>query len=159
MKILKEILDWSETWAILIPIVCYFIFKPKGKWVTPLKVYIFLAFIINLLINLIWKQARIGLHDWLYANFEFLYESDGKWTNTLLYNLQSIVRLLIFTWFFHTLSSVFRKINLFVVPAFVICTTILFTFYKDIRDFNSLLIASESAILLVYCLVFYFTLI
>ena len=154
--VLQEILDWSEAWAPLIPLLFLLIRKPRHAWVRPVKWYLVLAFLVNLAATLIWKRKVLGIDEWMQANLDFLYEDDGKvLRNTLLYNLHSIIKFILFAWFFHLIGKVFRKMNT-VLPALVLLLiTANFIINEDIRHFSSLLLATEAAILLIYCLVYY----
>ncbi len=154
-NILQEILDWSEVWAPLITLFILVYRKPREVWIRPLKYYLCLAFVINLLGNVIWKRMHLGIDDWMQGNLASLYNADGSFSNTILYNIHCILRFLLFTWFFYYMGKIFRKINLVVPPLFLIMSAITFIFYKDIRDFSSLLLATEAAILLLYCLIYY----
>jgi len=154
--ILQEILDWSEVWAVLIPLTILLIYKPKQPWTMPVKWYLWFALIINLIGDIIWKQQRLGIYEFLYARLPYLYNSDGSFENIVLYNLHSIIRFLLFIWFFHYQGKIFRIMNKFVPAISLLLILIDFIFIEDIRDFNSVLMASEAALLLIYCLVYFF---
>jgi hypothetical protein len=160
--IIQEILNWSEAWAPLVALLCAFAWRPRGKWVTPLIIFLVLAFLANLTSDLIWKRRVLGIDDWMYRNFTYFYnfppppgEQDDL-SNQILYNIHSILRFIFFAWFFHYLGRVFRIMNLVLVPAFIFGMGVVFSQYKDIRELSSLLMATDSALLLVYCLVYYF---
>lgn len=154
---LQQILDWSEAWAPLIPLSIYLIYKPKHKWVRPVIWYLVIAFILSLLADILWKRFRLGIEDWLQANFHNWYEADQKTLkNTVLYNLHSISRLLLFSWFFHYLGPIFRKMNSFIPLLFFVGAIVNFIWLQPIEDFSSRLFTIESGILLFYCIVYYF---
>lgn len=155
-NIVQEIVDWSEVWALLIPIFILLVRKPKGRWVRPLKYYLLLALVINLTGNILWKRRVLGIEEWMQEHVASLFNADGSLNNTIFYNLHSIFRFMLFAWFFHYMGKTFRRLNT-IMPAFaLLLALVLFTLYKDIRDFNSLLLASEAAVLLFYCLLYYF---
>ena len=154
--VLQEILDWSEAWARLLPLGFLLIRKPRQAWVRPLKWYLVLAFLVNLAATVIWKRKVLGIDEWMQANLAFLYEDNGTiLRNTLLYNLHSIFKFILFAWFFHCIGKVFRKMNLVLPVVVLLLITINFIINEDIRHFSSLLLATEAAILLIYCLVYY----
>jgi hypothetical protein len=161
-RILQEILDWSEVWATLIPLTAVIILRPKAKWIRPVFYFLVIGFILYVIIDVIWKRYKIGLGEWMHANLEFLYDApkngEEQLSNAVCYNILSIIRFLLFAWFFHYLSPVFRKMNWVLVPLFGITLLVIFTVFRDIRDFSSLLMGTDSAILLAYCLVYYFLL-
>jgi len=153
--ILQQILDWAEVWALLIPITVFIIRKPKEKWIRPLKYYLLTALVINFTGDVIWKRMRLGIGDWMQKNLSTLYDANGDFSNVILYNIHSILRFVFFAWLFHYLGKMFRKVNLMIPALFLIMCAITFIFYKDIRDFSSLLLGTEAALLLIYCLLYY----
>jgi hypothetical protein len=157
-NLLQQILDWSEAWAPVIPLVILVLVKPRDKWVLPIKIYLFAALLVNLAATLVWMRYIVGLEPWLYKNFSFLYNRDKSLDNTLLYNIHSVSRFILFAWFFSFTRPVFGRINKLVVPVFMLTCLVFFIFYADFRDFNSLLLSTEAALLLFYCLVYYFIL-
>lgn len=155
--VLQEILDWSEVWAPLIPLTILLIKPGSVNWIKPLRLYLLFAFFIDLTGNLIWKRMDLHLESWMQEHIHFLYNRDGSFSNTLLYNIHSLLRFLLFAWFFHYQGNIFRKINWLIPTAFLAMSGFVFFFFKDIRDFSSLLLATEAAILLLYCLLYYLT--
>lgn len=153
---LQELLDWSEVWALLIPIIALLKLKPHVNWLKPVRVYLFLAFLINLIANILWKRIRLDIEGWMQSNLSFFYNTDGSLNNTILYNFHSISRFILFAWFFSYLGSQFKKLNSIIPLLFLFTVGFVFIFYKDIREFSSFLLATEAALLLVYCLVYYF---
>lgn len=154
--ILQQILDWSEVWALLIPIIIFIHGKRREKWILPLKYYLLAALVINLAANIIWKRLRLNIDGWMQENIYFFYNEDGSLNNTVLYNIHSILRFIFFAWFFYYLGKIFRTVNRVIPPLFFLMSAITFVFYKDIRDFSSLLLGTEAALLLIYCLLYYF---
>ncbi len=155
-NIWRTFIDWSETWAPLIPLVAYYVYKPKANWVRPLKIYLIFAFITALLIDIIWKRRDLGIDDWLYQNFTSLYNDKDNLDNTLLYNIHSIVRFFLLAWFFTILNRALKRVNIVMLFVFIGVAVANFGFYQDIRDFSSILLGIEAACLLVYCLVYFF---
>src|SRR5688572_21278691 len=106
MKSLQQILDWSEVWALLIPLTILLIFKPKASWVKPIIFYLLIALILGAALDLIWKRRRLGIEEWLLENFSWGFERDPVtgnilldkkggpvFKNTIFYNLLSVTRL------------------------------------------------------------------
>jgi hypothetical protein len=140
---IRQILDWSEVWAIAIPLFIFFVKRPKG--IRPVLMYVIAGLILNLLVDVPWKfyyHARI-MHD-LYVY------------NNLFYNLHSIVRLLCFGWFFKTrnipANKIFRYV-LFISTAIVLI--ILFTFFESINSFGSKGFTVEGLILISLCILYF----
>ena len=158
MNVFQEVIDWSEAWALLIPLTFYFIWKPKDVWVKPVIIYVIIAFILNLTADMIWKGYSFGLTESINRIFSFLYIPAYKQvSNNLFYNIHSIIRLLLFTWFFYKLDPVFfKKLNLIIVPPFIVFTIINFYWFASIIVLpNSALFAVEAALLLFYCIVYF----
>lgn len=147
--IYKEITDWSEVWALLIPL--YFLFRQQNKltYLKPVRTYVIAALVINICAVSIQK-----------FKIDFGYEpGDFFYSNNFLYNIHSVIRLLLFAWFFNLLNQRFmhrlKAIIPFVFVAFVIIN---FAFDEDFFNRNNLssrLLATEADLLLFYCLQYY----
>lgn len=159
-KILKELLDWSEVWATLIPLTVYLIWKPKANWLKPILLYLVMALILNLVIDFTWKASSLGLSDWRKKIFWWLYvEEKGKkfLYNLIFYNVNSCIRLLCFSWFFYLVNPAYRKIYMFITALFLSGIVMNFIFFENIfLSFSSRLHTIEAAILLFYCLLYYY---
>jgi len=158
MNTFQEIIDWSEAWALLIPLTFYFIWKPKDAWVKPVVIYLVIAFVLNLVADMIWKKGLPFLELPIRDAFPFLYVPQyTQISNNIFYNVHSIIRMLLFTWFFFKLDPFFfKKLNLAVIPLFIGFTIINFYFFANIIVLpNSALFAVEAAFLLLYCIVYF----
>ncbi len=143
----REIFDWSDAWALLIPIAVLFRHKKQPVYLRPVKYYIWIALLLNVSANIIWKQqVKWNFPHWLT-------------TNNYLYNIHSIVRLLLFSWFFILLNQRFMHRVKAVLPVlFIVMVVINFRFYENFFNYmilSSRLLATEAAILLFYCLQYY----
>lgn len=152
-KILKEILDWSEVWALLIPLAILVLKKNKLPfYLKPVQVYIYVALVLNIIIDLISKyKIKWGLGP-----------EDLLWNNNFLYNIQSVLRLFLFAWFFILLRQRFmNRIKAFLPFLFLIFLLVNFFAYEKFiprgnnESFSSRLLATESALLLFYCLQYF----
>ena len=140
------ILNWSEIWALLIPLYYIITQKTEQHQLKPVKYYIISALIINFCIDIISNQKDLSLN--------------LPWhNNNLLYNLHSIFRFAFFCWFFISLKP---KHNLKIkkIIALIYYTFLLsyYTFHASIFTFSSLTIGLELYALLVYCLFYYWQL-
>ena len=133
MNTFQEIIDWSEAWALLIPLTFYLIWKPKDAWVKPVVIYLVIAFVLNLVADMIWKKGLPFLELPIRDAFPFLYVPQyTQISNNIFYNVHSIIRMLLFTWFFYKLDPFFfKKLNLAVIPLFVGFTIINFYFFAN----------------------------
>jgi hypothetical protein len=143
----QEILDWLEVWALFIPLVILFITGKQPNYLKPVIIYLWLALLINLLANISWKfKAHYNLPEW--------YQS-----NTYFYNIHSIVRFFLLSWFFIKLKQPFLSNLKKIIPVlFFIFIVIKFIFFQDFFNFkviSSRLLALEAGLLLLYCLQYY----
>ena len=142
---LRTIFDWSEVWALLIPLTILLVYKPKGRWVMPVKWYVFTALTLNIIIDFIWysnKKEWFGLSEAEY----------NTWNNNIFYNLHSIARLLFFSWFFYLQGKGFRHITRIIPVIFLVGVIIFFSFWGNVWYISSYLLATEAGFLLFYCL-------
>lgn len=145
MKFLNEILDWSEVWALFIPLtVVAFRNKPVNYFLRPVLIYLFVALVLNAFADFTWKfQVPLKLHGWMT-------------NNNIMYNLHFIARLLLFSWFFIRLKEPFMGTLKRLIPiVYLVYVIISFSFFKPITDFNSGPAGASAALLIIYCLLHY----
>ena len=149
----KEITDWSEVWALLIPLFFLFRQRNKSSYLRPVRMYVIIALLINICAISIQKYKT----EWGYELGDFFY------SNNLLYNIHSVTRLLLFSWFFILLNQKFmHRIKMIIPFGFIIFVIINFIFYENFfnrYNLSSRLLATEAALLLFYCLQYYIFLI
>jgi hypothetical protein len=154
---IRKILDLTEVWALLIPLFFLLYYKKKLPYLRPVRIFIWTALALNIFIILIqeYKQKWWGLD-----------ASDFLWNNNFLYNIESIVRMLLFAWFFILLNQRFMHRVKAIIPFAFICFVLInFIFFEkffprgDYEAFSSRLLATESALLLFYCLQYFIFLI
>lgn len=144
--------DWMEVWALLL-IPLPFVLKRKNipSYLKPVKLYVFAALLLNIITLLIWKRLKL----------EKIGIDISGWpeSNNFVYNIHSIVRFLLFSWFFILLRQHFMhrvKIVLpFIFIAFVIVNFTVFERFYSYEMFSSLLLATEAVLLLFYCLQYF----
>lgn len=153
---LREVLNWSEAWAPLIPLTLFIIYRNKTPYLRPIRIYIPIVFVINLIIDLLAKyKKKWGLE-----------EGDFLWNNNVFYNIESVFRLILFAWFFNLLHQRFmHRIKAIIPYAFIFFVLINFAFYEKFipiartETFSSRLLTTDSALLLFYCLQYFIFLI
>jgi hypothetical protein len=141
----KEIFDWSEAWAPLIPLIVLFFFKKQPAYFKPVIVYLLIAFFLNLICDLLWKQNKLGISFTTYNNNPF-------------YNLHSILRLLCFSLFFIKLKQPFLNGVKKLLPAlFIIFIIINFITWENffLEKISATVHTLEAGILLFYCLQYF----
>ncbi|PWK79907.1 hypothetical protein LX99_00368 [Mucilaginibacter oryzae] len=145
LEIIKSIADWSEVWALLIPLAILILKRKQPFFSKPVVIYIWTALIINITIDVVWK---------LKLSLPRPYN-----TNNYLYNIHSVIRLLLFSSFFNRLNQPFlsrtKKIAPFAFLAFVLVN---FSFYQNFFDYGHLssrLLSFEAVIMMFYCMQYY----
>ncbi|MEO6453981.1 MAG: hypothetical protein ABIN97_07920 [Ginsengibacter sp.] len=143
-KLLLLVLDWSEVWAPIIPLVALLYRSKQPTVLRPVIIYLWLAVVIDLIIDLNVKYKNY-YPSWLQSN-------------NPLYIVHSIIRFICFSYFFKGLqqSSFFRLRK--ILP--LLSLGIIFINFKFLEDFNpdqlsGNLLAAESYLLLIYCMQYY----
>src|SRR5574339_698196 len=93
----RQIFDCSDVCALLIPLAFMIKRNDNREYLKPVRIYLYCALVINLLATIIWKRYKLGLPefpDWLLSN-------------NFLYNFHSVIRLILFSWFFILLNQHF----------------------------------------------------
>jgi len=143
-EIIQFLRDWSEVWALLIPLLVTLIYKPRGHNVKWLLAYVIPAFIFNFL-------AIFMMH--YYYLMPFLLEQG----NNIFYNLHSFIMVIFFSCYIITdreyKYTIVLKALLAAYFAFVLVDFSLFEspFILSTRHF-----ATGSVILLFMCLFYFF---
>jgi hypothetical protein len=153
-SIYHTLLDWSELWALLIPLTILFLHKKQPVYLRPVKYYVYTALLINSLIILIWLRNK---YHW---NF-FINKMEDDDNNNFLYNIHSICRLFLFSWFFILLKQPFARTVKKILPViFLLFIVINFIFFENFIDIglSSRLLSIEAGILLFYCMQYYLNL-
>ena len=144
MKILQFLGEWSEVWALLIPLIIILVYKPKGinlKW---LVLYVVIAFILNFL-AIFFLQYYSLAPSWLNVG------------NNIFYNLHSFVMVICF-------SGYIISVRLYVYPfllkslvviylAFVLVN---FYFWESPLILSTRHFTAGSVVLLIMCLFYFF---
>jgi hypothetical protein len=144
-RVISLVLDWSEVWALLMPLAILTYFGKQPRQYRPIAAYVWIALIINMGIDLTWKLRNV-----LPPNLN---------SNNYLYNLHSVVRFYLFYLFFIRLKQPFLTTIKKVVPFLFLLFLILnFSFFEKFFDYwklSSRLLALEAGLLLFYCLQYY----
>ena len=144
-KLLLNVLDWSEIWALLIPLLMLLFRRRQPGFVKPVIVYLCLALVINLVTDLIWA-LKIYFPSWLQSN-------------NPLYNVHSIIRFICFSIFFIKLPQTsfitFKKILTALSLVFILINFGFFENFFNPQYLSGNLLAGEAYRLLVYCMLYY----
>lgn len=146
-NILLKVLDWSEIWALLIPLAVLQ-FRQQDKQMKPVILYVWLGFLVNIVIDTI-----------MAINIYFL--PNDYLSNNPFYNLHSVIRFACFSYYLVRLQpDSFRRTKKFLALVSVLFLVVNFVFFEDFFDYNYLsgnLLATEAYLLLVYCMLYYLT--
>jgi hypothetical protein len=145
LTFLKLILDWSEVWAPLVPLVCLFFKRRQPRILRPVIIYLVLAFFMNAAGDII-SDFKFYLPLWLHSN-------------NPLYNVHSVVRFICFSYFFISLRQNYFKGIRYILAYFLLLVIIInFKYFEDFGNPNHLsgnLFSAEAYVLLVYCMLYY----
>jgi hypothetical protein len=141
------IIDWAEVWALLIPICVFFYKKKISSLLKPVVWYVFIALFLNLAQDIIWKyKIELKLTGFLY-------------NNPFIYNTHSIERFALFSLFFIRLKQpILSRIKTILPFVFFLFIIINFSVYQSFTEFSSRTLGTETAFLLLYCLLYYLNL-
>jgi hypothetical protein len=144
---LLKILDWSEVWALIIPLIVLLFNRRQPTILKPIIIYLWLAFILNLSIDIIFLIN--------------VYYHKAVMSNNFLYNIHSVVRLVCFCLYFNQLSQAsftkFKKGLAAVSVVFIVINFSIFEKFFNYDTFSGNLLSAEAYILLVYCMLYYLT--
>lgn len=142
---IQSALDWSEVWALLIPVSILLVKRGRPGILKPVVWYVWLALLINLVIDLV-ADYKEYLPGWLQSN-------------NPLYNIHSLVRFICFSLFFILLpQQAFNKVKKWLAILSVLFIIINFSFVDNFFNYNSFsgnLLTVEAYLLLAYCMLYY----
>ena len=150
MSVLSHILNFSECWMFLIPIISLHFNKQQPEYLQPVIIYVFVAFYLNFLTDLIYYSDNLHFPRWFSSNI-------------FLYHFHSIIRFCLFSVFFIRLKQPFLKgIKKLIPILFLAFVSVNFTTAEKLVNLNfdtarlsHHLLAVEASFLLAYCLLYY----
>jgi hypothetical protein len=147
MKWFQTILDWSEVWALLIPLIVVTISKPRGEKIRLLVWYVVVGFLLNL-------TAMLMQYNYLSPRWMYI---DGMTNNNIIYNIHSIIRVLLFGWYIISIRRYKYPIILkSILISYIAFLFINFIFFESPFYVSTLLFAGESIVLLLICMAYFF---
>lgn len=145
----RFIIDWAEVIAPLIALPFVLYRKNIPAYLKPVKAYVIIALLLNLVATMIWKRQYLGLPELP----KYLQ------SNNFIYNIRSIASLLLFSRFFILLNQRFlHRVKAALPFLFAILVAANFVFFEDFFNYNMFsnrLLATEAAFLLFYCLQYF----
>jgi hypothetical protein len=143
LKILQIIQNWSEVWALLIPLTIIFIKKPAGKGVPWLVSYIIFAIIINFFAQFV-------------LEFYTLLPTGLRVGNNLFYNLHSLARVSLLGAYIISLRNykyaIFMKLLL---GCYILYAILNFILWESPLLLSSYFYSVGSSVLLIFCFIYF----
>lgn len=135
------ILKWSEVWSTLIPLYIFIIKRSDDKSLNIIAVYLLTALCLNTAADVSWIFKPCIPLEWQNNNF--------------IYNISSILRMLVFIFFFRNIVRLFPKkyFDIFLL-LYILFFTSYFIIEKNFRTLNSLLHTIEGLTLIVCSIIF-----
>ena len=144
-KLLLLVLDWSEVWALLIPLSVLLFRREQPHFLKPLIAYLWFALLINLAIDLI-VVFKSHFPGWLQSNNPF-------------YNIHSLARFACFSFFFIQLPQasfrILKKLLVLLAVVFIVVNFSLFENFFNADYLSGNLLAAEAYVLLIFCMLYY----
>ncbi len=145
-RFITIIRDWSEVWALLIPLAVILVHKGRIQGMRAIRIYVVIALILN-----IGATTMYIFHKSIPPPYN---------NNNILYNLHSVAKVVFFSWYITQIrykrfagfyKLLFAAYLLFVLMNFVIMKPPEESLFK----FSSRLTTVESVLLLLVCLSFF----
>jgi hypothetical protein len=142
---IRSALDWSEVWALLIPLSVLMFRLKQQRYMKPVIIYLCIALVLNLLGDFIWVFKKY-FPVWLTSN-------------NVYYNIHALIRFACFSVFFFMLPQrSFAVLKKTLVAVLVVFTLVNFSFFENFFDYRYLsgnLLATQAYLLLIYCMQYY----
>ena len=145
MEILQFFRDWSEVWALLIPLIIILVYKPKGNNLRWLILYVVTAFILNVFAVII-------------VEYDYLLPIWMNYGNNIFYNLHSFIMVISFSVYIINVRKYkykhLLKTLLVLYLAFVLLN---FAFWESPLLLSTHHFTGGSVVLLLICLLYFLT--
>jgi hypothetical protein len=146
-KVFEWVSNWSEVWALLIPLLFLRNTSKLPPILKPVVIYLWFALAFNFFADFIGDFKKI---------YPFPYWLQS---NNPIYNIHSVVRFACFSYFFISLPQHrFKTLKKIIVLIFVVYFIIDFTFFESFFYHDHLsgnLLSAEAYLLLTYCMLYY----
>jgi len=142
---LQLALDWSEIWAMIIPLSMLLFRRQQPVSLRPVVIYLWLGFLINVGIDIIMAIN--------------VYLDRAALSNNPLYNIHSVIRFSCFSlYFIHLQKKSFTRLKRWLALlafAFLVVNFIFFENFFNPESFSGNLLTVEAYLLLIYCMLYY----
>lgn len=144
---LTQVLNWSEVWALVIPLLLLRLNNKQPTFFKPIIVYLWIAFLLNIVIDIIAEfRLKWDFPSWLQSN-------------NPLYNLHSIVRFTCFSYYFLKLKQPFytrfKKLIPVISLTFIVINFIFSENLFNPENLSGNLLSIEAYFLLIFCMLYY----
>lgn len=144
-RFLLSVLDWSEIWVLFIPLLVLLFRRKQPVTLKPVIIFLWLALLLNFIIDVI-MGFKSYFPSWLQSN-------------NPLYNILAVIRLICFSVFFIQLPHAsFASIKKLLFVLAIVLLLINFSGFENFLNPDHLsgnLLAAEAYLLLVYCMLYY----
>jgi hypothetical protein len=138
----RSMLRWSEVWPLLIPLAIFIFLGVREKRVWPVAIYVIIALVISF-IGSYAVYYPAGLPSWIK-------------NNNLLYNVLSILRVLLIGWYIICIPQLkIYKYTRYVYGIYIVLVLFNFLELESIRTFSSRTFAAEGIVLLILCITYF----
>jgi len=144
MRIFQFLIDWSEVWALLIPLIVILVYKPKGPFVNWLIGYIILSFILNTAATLMVEYNNL---------FPIAMSNMG---NNIFYNLHSFFMVVFLGWYIvNTRESRYKNILKMLILGYILFVIVNFILWESVFRLSTNHFTAGSIVLLILCFTYF----
>lgn len=148
MNILRSILDWSEVWALLLPLSILLIYKISDQSTRFIKLYVSIGLLLNF--------SAVFMLEYYYLVPKWLYV-DNLSNNNILYNIHSMTRVLLLSLYITTIKlSKHTTLSKIILVTYFIYILTNYFFIESPLFLSSNTFVSESIVLLIFCILYFF---
>ena len=144
-EMLGKIIDFAEVWIFVFPFYTWIKAGRQPATMRPVMIYLVMAFLLNLYCDILPEIAK--------------YLPDEMYTNTIVYNIHSVSRFVLFFLFFYDLGQRhYNPIRTSIILLYIVWFIVYFTFYADFfyaELISGELMAFEAFLLLSLSLLYY----
>ncbi|HSC54498.1 MAG TPA: hypothetical protein VLC98_12785 [Phnomibacter sp.] len=155
LSIIGHLLDYSEVWALFIPLAVWRTHRLQPGWMKPIINYLLVALVFNLACDTL---SAIG--DYYYVQQK---KPPAYVNNIAIYNLHSIARFLLMLQFFVLLKRFSKKWNVYILVAFIVSIIAIELFTSEslfsVSGINGNLFTVEALLSLLLCMAYFLKLI
>lgn len=144
MKLFDLLRDWSEVWALLIPLIVILVHRPKGSFVKWVTWYVLLGLLFNFLATCMNENYRL---------FPLWLSMHG---NNIFYNLHSFFMAIFLGWYIvNTWESRYGNILRMLIGGYIFFVIVNFILWESLFKLSTHHFTAGSIVLLILCLSYF----